>query len=53
MSDHEQRQRELAYRLWEEAGCPEGRADEFWYTAWEILAVEPAPPEGDEAAPEG
>lgn len=25
--------RELAYRLWEEAGRPEGRQDEFWHLA--------------------
>jgi Protein of unknown function (DUF2934) len=25
--------RELAYRLWEEAGRPEGRSDEFWERA--------------------
>jgi hypothetical protein len=25
--------RALAYRLWEEAGCPEGRSDEFWHEA--------------------
>ena len=36
MSDHEERHRALAYRLWEEAGYPHGRADEFWYTALEI-----------------
>jgi hypothetical protein len=44
MSDHEQRQRELAYRLWEEAGYPHGRSDEFWYTALEILVAESRPP---------
>ncbi len=51
MSEHEHEHglRELAYRLWEEAGCPEGRADEFWYTALEILTAEPRPPEEAEA----
>jgi hypothetical protein len=27
------RQRELAYRLWEERGRPEGRPDEDWFEA--------------------
>ena len=27
------RQRELAYRLWEERGKPEGRPDEDWFEA--------------------
>jgi hypothetical protein len=27
------KQRELAYRLWEERGRPEGRADEHWFEA--------------------
>jgi hypothetical protein len=28
----EEELRSLAYRLWEEAGCPDGRADEFLAT---------------------
>jgi hypothetical protein len=28
--------RDTAYFLWEEAGRPDGRADEFWYKALEI-----------------
>lgn len=51
MSDYEHSLRQLAYRLWEEAGCPEGRADEFWYTALEVLAAESRPPEAPEAEP--
>jgi hypothetical protein len=31
----------LSYRLWEEAGSPEGRADEFWALAQQQLASEP------------
>jgi hypothetical protein len=27
--------RERAYRLWEDEGCPEGRAEEFWHRARE------------------
>lgn len=25
--------RDRAFRLWQEAGCPENAADEFWYRA--------------------
>lgn len=25
--------RERAYELWQQAGCPEGRSDEFWFAA--------------------
>jgi hypothetical protein len=28
--------RERAFALWEEAGCPENRAEEFWHRAREI-----------------
>ena len=31
----EQAVRECAYQLWEQAGRPEGRADEFWHRAHE------------------
>lgn len=29
----------MAYRLWEEAGCPEGQAEEFWERARQELGV--------------
>ena len=29
--------RERAYYLWIDAGCPEGRADEFWFAAEDQL----------------
>lgn len=29
--------REMAYRLWEEAGSPQGRQDEFWRLAEDRL----------------
>lgn len=29
--------RRLAHRLWEEEGCPEGRDEEFWYLAEDII----------------
>jgi hypothetical protein len=40
MHDFEQRVRERAYRMWQEAGCPEGRADEHWDKARELVAIE-------------
>ncbi len=32
----ETRVRERAFSLWQEAGCPENAAEEFWYRAREI-----------------
>lgn len=32
----EERIRERAYFLWQEAGCPDNQADEFWHRASEI-----------------
>lgn len=29
-----------AYQLWESAGCPEGRDEEFWEKAKELAAIE-------------
>jgi hypothetical protein len=34
----EEKQRALAYELWEKAGRPEGRQDEFWQQAERSLA---------------
>ena len=33
MRDTEKVIREMAYELWERAGRPEGRSDEFWFAA--------------------
>lgn len=33
MSDMEELIRKLAYELWEQAGRPDGRGDEFWFAA--------------------
>lgn len=38
--DREQRVRERAYRIWMEEGCPEGRADDHWAMASELVAIE-------------
>ena len=42
------RQRELAYRLWEERGRPEGRPEEDWFEAERRLRSNPH--EADSAA---
>jgi hypothetical protein len=40
MQDLEQKVRELAYHMWMEAGCPDGRADAFWLEAQrDVLAA--------------
>jgi Protein of unknown function (DUF2934) len=31
---------ELAHKLWEQAGCPEGKSDLFWYRAEELIEDE-------------
>jgi Protein of unknown function (DUF2934) len=33
MNDNEQMIREQAYELWDHAGRPDGRSDEFWFAA--------------------
>ena len=40
MTDHEQQIRQRAHRLWEEAGCPEGRDEEFWERAERAIDAE-------------
>ncbi|MCZ7658243.1 MAG: DUF2934 domain-containing protein [Xanthobacteraceae bacterium] len=40
MDDLEERIRKRAYQLWEEEGCPEGRADAHWDKAAELVAIE-------------
>jgi Protein of unknown function (DUF2934) len=42
--DREQRIRDIAYGLWEKEGQPEGRTDEFWHRAVQIV-------DGGEALP--
>jgi hypothetical protein len=44
----EVKQRELAYQLWEEAGRPPGRQDEFWQQAEEQLAQNKQSDPGDD-----
>lgn len=40
MDEREHRIRERAHRLWEEEGRPEGRAEDHWFQAREIVAIE-------------
>jgi len=40
MTEREQQIRERAHRMWEEAGCPEGRDNEFWERAERALDEE-------------
>src|SRR3712207_485798 len=37
--EHEELIRKRAYFLWQGAGCPEGRAEEFWMQAVELEAA--------------
>ncbi len=39
--------RERAFQLWQEAGCPEGRAEEFWQLAQEAEKKSGEVPTGD------
>jgi hypothetical protein len=45
MSD-DQTIRERAYYLWEQDGCPEGQADEFWERARFLVGIEENPQAG-------
>jgi hypothetical protein len=49
MSDIDERVRERAYLLWEQAGGPDGRSEEFWFRARHELENEGP----EENAPEG
>jgi hypothetical protein len=40
-AEQEQRIREWAYELWQADGAPEGRAEEYWHRARELMQREP------------
>lgn len=40
MDDFEDRVRERAYRMWQDEGCPPGRAEVHWDQARELVAIE-------------
>jgi hypothetical protein len=46
--EHEQAIRERAYALWEKAGQPADRHDEFWHQAREQIPHPPEPPKPEE-----
>ncbi len=48
MSSRDARIRDEAYRLWQQAGAPDGRADEFWAAAEAAEGSSPSPAPGDE-----
>ena len=50
MSDDERDVRERAYRLWEQAGHPAGRSEEFWFLAQREIYGGAATSDGPEAA---
>ena len=41
--------RRLAYQLWENAGCPAGRGDDFWFAAEAQIKQALVAPAADEA----
>lgn len=43
-TDHEEPIRAIAYRLWQEAGEPADRHDEFWHQARKQIEHPPEPP---------
>ena len=45
-ASHDERIRIRAYHLWEENGRPQGRDDEFWERARELVAIEENPTAG-------
>ena len=50
--DRTEQQRERAYELWEQAGRPEGRHDEFWAQAGEEVGGGATPDERTDVAME-
>lgn len=47
MSGIQELVRERAYELWQQAGCPEGRSEEFWFAAERELENGAATAEGE------
>lgn len=48
----EERIRAIAYSLWEEEGCPEGRAEIHWQMACDLVAAEAVEPDWLQRKPE-
>ncbi len=55
MSAEQEKIKDLAYRLWQDAGSPHGRDQEFWYAAEQQVtaakAAKPKAPAKPKAAP--
>ena len=51
MSSIEEAVRRRAYELWEQAGQPDGRSDEFWFAATAELEGKPFEERGEALAP--
>jgi hypothetical protein len=52
MDNLQDRIREHAFLLWEAAGCPEDRAEEFWRRAEEVETGQTQPAERDGPEPD-
>jgi hypothetical protein len=50
-AEREHRIRERAYQLWEDAGRPPGRAEEYWARAEHQIGVEDSPAAGQSPTP--
>lgn len=50
MTDADDRIRDRAYQLWDQAGQPEGREDEFWYRAERELSADQDVDSSEEAS---
>jgi hypothetical protein len=53
MTDRDDRIREIAYFLWLEEGCPEGRAERHWSAAEAFLASDESERKQTEGEPPG
>jgi len=53
MDDNEQRIREVAFRLWEQEGYPDGQSERHWHMAREMIEQEDADRRKIEGEPPG
>jgi hypothetical protein len=49
MDEREQRIRQKAYLIWQEEGCPDGRAGDHWELAAALIAIEEREASADKA----
>lgn len=50
MTDHDDKIRDRAYQLWDQAGQPEGREQDFWYQAERELSSDDEVDTSEEAS---